>query len=64
MKEYEMPEAKLVLIDNDLLTASGEDNPPEPCKCYSYPTYSSDPFGEDDCMRADQWGGFETRSSV
>ncbi|MBR5804626.1 MAG: hypothetical protein IKY03_00675 [Clostridia bacterium] len=36
MKEYESPKADLLVLNNDLLTASGEDNPPEPCKCISY----------------------------
>ena len=39
MKQYEFPKAKLLRLDNDLLTASAEQNePPEPCKCYSFPT--------------------------
>ena len=65
MRNYEKPNAKLLILGNDLLTASAEQNePPQPCKCFSFPTYSSDPLGEDDCMRADQFGGFETRSGI
>ena len=64
MKQYEFPKARLLRLGNDLLTASAEQNePPEPCKCYSFPTYGVG-GSEDECSREDQWGGFETRSGI
>ena len=50
MVEYESPKAKFLKLD-DVITASGDEPPVEFCECDEVLlTYSSDPFGEDDCM--------------
>ena len=58
MKEYESPKADLLVLNNDLLTASGEDNPPEPCKCAAY----NNP-GEI-CKASPEQAAYQTRSGI
>ena len=58
MKGYESPKAYFLVLSNDLLTASGEDNPPEPCDCAAYQ------HPGEHCKASPQQAAYQTRGGI